>query len=567
MAIPNVVVTVTDGALGLQALASPGASAKIGVSAGGVVNTVYSFNDIVTATATLVSGPLLEAVAHQLAIAGGPVLCVPVTASNPGYTAFGRFFITGSGTGTIAVSALGVAVTDLFQVKIILGGAVATATFQFSMDGGVTFSTTITTAASVVLTGAGAGITLTFVGTYVTNDVYASTFAFAGSGTGIVGRTGTPSDTFSALIKVTLGGVLGASQFQYSLDGGDTYSQVLATTATYAIPNSGLTLTFSASGSFTGGDVYSATAIGPSFALGDLATASTNLISDVRPWNWLHIVGTATGVGATAVTNFSALEAGVNTTITGAITNGRFTFALLEMPDVTDAQAFVDTTTSTRLMTALGYTELVSQVTGRISKRSQAWSVSARMAKTTVARDPGAVIDGSLPGITASVDQPLGLWRDENASPGGDAAGFVTLRKYAGGPNGYYVTTGRMRAAAGSDYVYVSNRRVMDLACAIARPALTKYINSNVRVDPVTGFIDPRDANNIEADINGQLRSALISPQPQQASDVTVVVNRAANILSTGILPVSVRVTPLGYVRQLTLEIGFFNPALVAKAA
>ena len=481
MAIPNVVVTVTDGALGLQALASPGASAKIGVSAGGVANTVYSFNDLVTATATLVSGPLLEAVAHQLTVAGGPVLAVPVTASNPGTSG-----------------------------------------------------------------------TVTLVGT--------------GPNPGVTVSVGAALDSFSGIVKITLGGAIGTSQFQYSLDGGDTYSQVFATAATFAIPNSGLTIAFTA-GTYVAGDLYSWLSVGPSFALADLATATSNLIADVRPWNWIHVVGTATGVGATAVTNFQAIESGINTTITGAITSGRFTFALLEMPDVTDAQAFVDTTASTRLMTALGYAELISQVTGRISKRSAAWTVSARMAKTTVARDPGAVIDGSLPGITASVDQPLGLWRDENISPGGDAAGFVTLRKYAGGPNGYYVTTGRTRAAAGSDYVYISNRRVMDLACAIARPALTKYINSNVRVDPLTGFIDPRDANNIEADLNGQLRAALISPQPQQASDVSVVVNRAANILSTGILPVSVRVTPLGYVRQLTLEIGFFNPALVAKAA
>jgi hypothetical protein len=41
-----------------------------------------------------------------------------------------------------------------------------------------------------------------------------------------------------------------------------------------------------------------------------------------------------------------------------------------------------------------------------------------------------------------------------------------------------------------------------------------------------------------------------------------VVVNRSANILSTSTLPVTVRITPLGYMKYISTNIGFTNPAL-----
>ncbi|MBM6707111.1 hypothetical protein H6A68_08715, partial [Bifidobacterium pullorum subsp. saeculare] len=67
---------------------------------------------------------------------------------------------------------------DAYSVigKIILGGAVATATFQISFDGGVTYSQTYATAATVAAFAASTGLTLTFAaGTYVAGDTY--TFA------------------------------------------------------------------------------------------------------------------------------------------------------------------------------------------------------------------------------------------------------------------------------------------------------------------------------------------------------------------------------------------------------
>lgn len=57
------------------------------------------------------------------------------------------------------------------RIEITAGGALATAVFRWSINGGSTWTSTVTTAASVVLTGS--GLTAAFAaGTYATNNVY-----------------------------------------------------------------------------------------------------------------------------------------------------------------------------------------------------------------------------------------------------------------------------------------------------------------------------------------------------------------------------------------------------------
>lgn len=171
MALPSVTITVTDGALGLAGANPENLHAKLGLSSGGTANTVYSYGDISSAKAQLLAGPLLEDVGFHLATAGGPVLAVPVTPSNVGTVgAITR-------VGTSPSPGLGTTGTprDKYDViaEIVTGGAVATASFKISFDGGVTYSPTYATAASISTFVASTGLTLTFAaGTYVAGDTY-----------------------------------------------------------------------------------------------------------------------------------------------------------------------------------------------------------------------------------------------------------------------------------------------------------------------------------------------------------------------------------------------------------
>lgn len=88
--------------------------------------------------------------------------------TSPSYASFG---------GTVAPSgSVKINTGTRFVIKIIAGGSVGTATFQTSTDGGNTFGSTQTTAAS--MTDATSGITLAFTGTLTINGTASFRSAF-----------------------------------------------------------------------------------------------------------------------------------------------------------------------------------------------------------------------------------------------------------------------------------------------------------------------------------------------------------------------------------------------------
>ena len=136
----------------------------IGYSSSGTPETVYSFSDIDTLKSVLGSGPLVEAAARCLP---GQVYCVPVTSDVAGV--IGTITKTGSGP---TITATGTPTDNgTILIKIATGGAVATATFQYSLDNGATWSQVTTTAATFLVLPT--GVTVAFVaGTYVAAEVY-----------------------------------------------------------------------------------------------------------------------------------------------------------------------------------------------------------------------------------------------------------------------------------------------------------------------------------------------------------------------------------------------------------
>lgn len=212
---------------------------------------------------------------------------------------------------------------------------------------------------------------------------------------------------------------------------------------------------------------------------------------------------------------------------------------------------------STRQMWVAGDVEMISGVTARQIRRNASLAVSARLALVDLQRSPACPEDGTLPGIVSLV-------RDERVTEALDALRITTLRTFDNAFAGFYVTNGRMMAAAGSDYSFVQNRRVMDRAATVARQALIPYVNKDFRVDASTGFIDEREAVAIESKIGRALESDLVSPG--RASSTQVQVKRDDNLISTQTLNVRVRVIPKSYARFITLDLGFENPALAAAA-
>lgn len=405
-----------------------------------------------------------------------------------------------------------------------------------------------------------------------------SNTAGATPGTATMTVTGTPYDAYDVRVDIVRGGdtlVAGTAVFRYSLDGGLTWSADLAvpTGGTYAVTGTNLSFVWAyVSGTaFVAGDRWTFRTTAPGFSTGELSTTFDAFTATSVEAAFAHVVGPATGTagtaGGSASANSAAVAAIVDTKLGTAANAFRFMFGVVEAPafDSTytaipdaDLETAFSAFSSPRVMVAAGYANITSPITSRQISRSAAWPITARLAQVQPSESPAFVDRGPLRYVTA-------LGRDERATQRLDAARFATLRTIIGRTGGFYVTNGRIMAAPGSDFTYVMNRRVMDIAAKSVRDAVVgKFLNKAITVDSTTGMVAEFEARNIESYTEALLRAAIV--EPGDASSVQVAVDRTNNILSTSTLKVRARVIPKGYAMFIDIDLGFLNPALAAAA-
>lgn len=159
--LPDVYVNIQDGGLGIMPLPTENIHAKLGVSSKGPVNQVVSVATLADLQDTFGTGPLVEAAAVALALAGGPIYLVRANASVAGAVGSVTAQRVGTSTGTLSVSGLP---NDNYEVivEITRSGSVAggDAAFKYSLDGGDTWSAEKALAASYALEET--GLTLAF---------------------------------------------------------------------------------------------------------------------------------------------------------------------------------------------------------------------------------------------------------------------------------------------------------------------------------------------------------------------------------------------------------------------
>lgn len=144
----------------------------------------------------------------------------------------------------------------------------------------------------------------------------AGTVTKTGAGTATLALTGsTPRDDYKLRVRITRAAAnLAAAQaaFEYSLDGGNTYSPETAVPVSgiYVIADTGLTLTW-ADGTFVVGDTYTATCTAPGYTLADLNDALNALFARTElSYRFIHVVGVASATVAAGVN--AALETRAN---------------------------------------------------------------------------------------------------------------------------------------------------------------------------------------------------------------------------------------------------------------
>jgi hypothetical protein len=389
------------------------------------------------------------------------------------------------------------------------------------------------------------------------------------TGTGSVSVAGGAADAYSVIVEILQpGGItIGTASFRYTLDGGENYSQPIAvplavgpaTTSTYPLETTGLTLTFSHStgDGFEAGDTFSFTTTAPTTNASLVSAAITAGLADSTTVAFIHVVGAAATASAAA-----ALATALGSQLASAANSHQYLFVLMECPDITktDAKAAFTTFADNRVMVAYGMVDYLSSLLDRkrVLRRSAAWAIAARLSAVDPGQSAAETNGGALGGI-------LSLVHDEGGAGDMDDARFACLRTFPGSDLvGFYVHMPRMMAQPGSDFSQAQYRRCMDIACRVNRSAMLLYLHSRLGVNTQTGKLLEAQARSIESEVSQKLRAAL-----KETGDVVEVfsqVDRTNNILSTGELKSTVSIIPFSYPSIISTRLTYFNPALRTAA-
>jgi hypothetical protein len=385
-------------------------------------------------------------------------------------------------------------------------------------------------------------------------------------GTGLVIPTvsGTPTDRFNILVTIVASGALGAGTFKFSLDAFDadsapfTQSQVrtIPSGGTYAIPNSGLTVTFP-TGSYVAGDKFTLSCVPPEPSTSDLATVGALLEATPALDFHLWLVSGSQPDDSTG----AAFAAALSGYATGLTQSYRYVRAFTDIGSVDTASNVhteAATWTSTRVAPAYGFALYTSALPYEgFTYRKCSWSSAEAIRAMTVpiSSDLARFIDGPVEGIRK-------IYFDGFYDQRLDGDGIGTPRTWPG-IAGFYIAGGKLKAPFGSNFTDVQFGRIMDVACKTTYQAQLRYEADFFRalIDG-TGRIDPRDAATIETQVSNNLADELTRPlnakgEAGHVSGFAYTVDQTVNIITTGQLVTKLGIVPFGYAKQINTTLFF----------
>jgi hypothetical protein len=508
---------------------------------------------------------------------------------------------TGSGAGTVTPTA---APHKTITVLCVTGGALNTAAFKFSLDGGVTYGSLFTSSGSpYVVAVPGTFCTLSFAAaTYVatkTLTVNVDGTVVNGSGwVGAVTQASSPLDDYEPVVTISKGGALATAVISLSMDNGNSTeigTLLTPTGGVIVVPNTGVVLTLA--GTFNTGDTYSMLAGRPGYSNSDLTNAMTALkaIRTVSA-TLIHLEGmpsSAAGAFSAAATLETALE--------DAFSNKGF-----------DWQGISDCPSKT------GGTRLTSALTGRKQQRGASWfwvdayvdtdpkmELAAKAAQgdrqqgsfraflpagsTSIVGLGDIIVSGGVASrdsadtdtvITGARGVDLNRMavcvggRDESINPGLDQAQINTFRTYHG-PLAVYGTitsgvAGFKMLSTNASYADGAAVRVLDVLIAGMRPLAEDELGQDYATNP-DGTIasSAKKVLDTKFDTAAKLILGMIPggdfPKPQ-ASSVTVSILPSSQLgNSPKRLDIAYQLQPRGKVTAVSNTVAFAGTLSVSQ--
>lgn len=183
--------------------------------------------------------------------------------------------------------------------------------------------------------------------------------------------------------------------------------------------------------------------------------------------------------------------------------------------------------------------------------------VLGRAAKVPVQRNIGRAKDGPL-----NVGQlyytnggKIESFSDAQITAIHDKA-YITPRFFVG-KTGYYFADDPTATSANDDYLTIANNRVIDKALTIVYSTYVDEINDEIEISSEGKLAATKVAYYRRILINALTINMLAKGE---CSAVDVAIDAEQNVLASDQVAIEVRITPVGYSKQIVVSLGFKNP-------
>ena len=517
--IPTVTITVADnGASASIAVPQQNVQLVIGVAIGGTVNQPYASSNPQAIQTQFTGGPLVEA-AGLIAQAGNIPICISCPIVTPGTANAVQATVPGGSTSTVTVSVdatYGCWDQMYVQVRCLVAGTINGAggpgpVIQVSFDAGRNWGAPISLGAATSL----------YLGTgSLTNRQ--------------PGGTGTQ-------LNFGVGAMAGPSGSGQNL----VYDTWRFGTYAPAWNDAGVEAALS------------------EFFASQYAVAGVGS---------MHIVGVC------AAGDISAIQTSLTTGVAGFV----YTRAMVELRDALQPTAWGGSgETEATWMAALATVVAGETAQPRISpdggyyntpspyanaaggapayRRPLTWSRAVRRTQIGLQRRAGRVKDGaySTIAVNAASDPTDGfIYHDERITPGLNAARIGSALTWPKKGLGFYQCQEPLLSAPGSQFVELAIGNVLDVACDIGYAAGVEEVSDDLLTQP-NGTLQPVELNKFQGSIQIALNQGMVGIA--LVSSVTAVVSPTQNVNATGIVPVTITVTPKAYINAISETINLSN--------
>jgi hypothetical protein len=507
-AIPTVTITVVDnGASAALSVPQSNVQLKIGCAIGGTVNQPYATTSPQSLQSQFIGGPLVEA-GGLVCQAGNICIAIAVPIVTPGTAYAVQANVPGGSTSAVTTtldSTNGAWDWYYVRMRCLTGGTIGTTgiVVQISLDAGRNWGSPISLGTNVDL----------YLGQGVLN-------------TPVVGGTG---------IQLNFG-----------------------------------------SGTMVAGDSWQFGTVGPQWGDAGIQAAFTAFYGSqyaVAGVGSIHVVGPCVGGS-----DIADIQLSLQTGTVGYVYNR----AIVELDDAKAPAAWggsgeTEAAWMTRLETFVsgddaqprvcadgGWYNMPSVYANQAGglptyRRPLAWAHAVRRTQISLQRRAGRVKDGPYANIVVNpgTDPTDGfVYHDERVVQGLNAARIGSALTWPKKGAGFFQCQEPLLSAPGSQFVEIAIGNVLDAACDIGYAAGVEEVSDDLTVQ-ANGTLDPVALNTFQGQIQTALNEGMI--QTPLVSKVTAIVSPTQNVLATGIIPVTITVTPKAYANQISETINLSN--------